>query len=374
MKYVAVTKTDNDIIINGDMCVTSMEELYKALVDHDCTELEVTKDFADTHFTYTSLCDFMENCTLIAPDKRVYVEGMSYNDLSKEIANLRSYRDISELIFAMESNPTKFMSCIHELCRRYMDTQDSEMRSANQIASLQMRIKDLEDDLSMKDDELESVHHTLNETRASLKALVNRVNFRYEKTVNPDKMFLSDFNNYTHILYVKEITRVHYTDTLLYYLQEILKTLYEVPVRFVCIEPFYAYDRARLYPHCQPHWQLSYHDVYSGDIFMAGYQPHLMQDILQNASHVQYLIILDRCGYMVPHVQGSNVSYLYTASDLKDVPEDISRDSVISYSEQTLYIPYLDNFDSMSLEQRIQEYSSFTVMQHMITLLEGTKF
>ncbi len=370
MKYVAVLKVDNDILLDGDLCITSLEELYKALVDPDCTEIQITREFADKHMTYAALCDFVENCAKIAPDKRVRVDGTFYSDVSSVVHDIKGYSSISEMIFAMESNPTRFMTCMRELCSRYLSQQDDALRASNQIASLQMKIKELEDKLCNKDDELDKAYSTLNETSARLKALVNRVNFRYEKTVKPDSMFISESNNYNHVLYIKEITRVHYTDTLLYYLQEILKTLYDVPVRFVAIEPYYAYGRAELYKDCTPHWRLTYRDVYEGNIFMAGYQPKLMGDILQNASHVQYLVVLDRCGYMQPHVVGANVSYLYTASDLKDVPESIGRDQVISYSEESLYIPYIEDFESMNLETRIQEYSSFTVMQKMIQLLE----
>lgn len=370
MKYVAVLKVDNDILLNGDLCVTTLQELYNALLEEDCTELEITREFANSNFTYTALCDFVENCAKIAPDKRVHVDGMFYSELSKAVSSLKKYQTTSELIFAMESNPTRFIACIQELCRHYQSTQDEALKASNQIASLQMHIKDMEDQLREKNDELDAAYLASNDTRAALKALVNRVNYRYEKTVNPDEMFLSGPNNYNHVLYIKEITRVHYMDTLLYYLQEILKTLYSVPVRFVVIEPYYSYGRAELYPECVPHWKLTYHDVYDGNIFMAGYQPKLMHDVLQNASHVQYLIVLDRCGYRVPHINGANVSHVYTASDLQDVTEEIEKDHIISYSEDTLYIPYIPDFDTMSLESKIQEYSSFNITKRLVQFLE----
>ena len=85
---------------------------------------------------------------------------------------------------------------------------------------------------------------------------------------------------------------------------------------------------------------------------------------------MQYLIVLDRGGYSVPHIEGGNVSVVYTASDLKDVPTDVPKDLVVSYSEDTLNIPYIEDFDSLSAEDKIQKYSSMKVLQKFIDILE----
>ena len=186
-------------------------------------------------------------------------------------------------------------------------------------------------------------------------------------------MLIANSNNYNHILYIKELSRVHYTDTLVYYLQEILKTLYGVPVRTVVIEPYYSYGREAMYPDLAPHWKLKYEDVYGGNIFMAGYQPKLMKDILQNANHVNYLIVLDRAGYRYPHIDCPNTTVVYTASDLTDVPPEIDIDKVISYSDRSMYIPYIEDFDKLSPEDKIQKYSSMDVTKELINYLEEVK-
>lgn len=103
---------------------------------------------------------------------------------------------------------------------------------------------------------------------------------------------------------------------------------------------------------------------------MSGYQPKLMTDILKNSNHVHYLIILDRGGYHVPHVSGGNVSTVYTASDVKDVPKNVSMKDVITYEEATLNIPYIEGFDEMSPEIKIQKYSSMPIMKGLISMLE----
>lgn len=370
LRYVATTKIDNKIVLKGDICITTLQELYQSLIDPDCTEVEITEEFADANFTYAALCDFVQNAKKVASDKRVTVNGAYYSELPSAVKNLRSSRNISEIIFMLEKEPSKFVSCIHELCNYYLKSQNEALKASNQISTMMMRIRDLEDEMASKNAELDAVHELHNETLAALKTLVSRVNFRYDKTVNPDAMFVAKSNGYNRVLYLKEISRVHYTDTLIYYMQEILKTLYSVPVRFVVIEPYYAYSRSVMYPTCRPHWRLTCHDVYDGNIFMAGYAPKVMGDVLQNASHMQYLIVLDRGGYAVPHIEGNNVLYVYTASDLSDVPSDVPYDRVLSYSEETMYIPHVVGFDELSLEEKIKHYSSFDVTKKLIDLLE----
>ena len=73
------------------------------------------------------------------------------------------------------------------------------------------------------------------------------------------------------------------------------------------------------------------------------------------------------------HIDASNVEYLYTYSDLNDKPEAIPNDRCISYSEDTLSIPYIKGFDVMGGNERINVYSSMPVMKSIIKLLEKRK-
>lgn len=370
MKYVAVTKVDNDIIIRGDSCCTSPQELYVALTDNNTTEIVITKDFAETFFTYSALCDFVEYSAAIVPHVRIVVEDTIHDNAFDVVKQLKDYTEPDELIYAIEQNPSKVISTIQLLCNSYMQAKDESAIANNKLATMLVQIEDLKKELDYSKSDYSKLLSVKNDVDSKLHALVSRVNFRYEKTVNPDDMFIAKSNNYNHVLYIKEITRVHYTDTLVYYLQEILKTLYGVPVRTVVIEPYYSYGRDSMYPNMQPHWNLTYNDVYAGDIFMAGYQPKLMKDILQDANHVNYLIVLDRGGYRFPHIDCKNTTVVYTASDLKDVPEDVDNSKVISYSEESMYIPYIQDFDKLSPEDKIQKYSSMSVTKELIKHLE----
>lgn len=370
MKYVAVTRVDNDIILHGDSCCTTLQELYSALSDKNTTEIEIRKDFASEYFTYSALCDFVEYSAAIVPHIRISVEDTVYDNAMQAVRDIQMYKEPAEFIYAMERDPTRLISTVQLLCKSYMQAHDDAAIANNKIATMLVQIEELTKELKYAKSDYQKLLDVKNDADAKLHALVSRVNYRYEKSVDVDEMFVSKHNNYNHILYIKEITRVHYTDTLVYYLQEILKTLYSVPVRLVVIEPYYAYGRSALYPNLVPHWDLTYRDVYSGDILMAGYQPKVMSDILQNPNHVNYLIVLDRAGYRSQHIDCGNVTTVYTASDLKDADSKIMRDKIISYSNDTLFIPYIEGFEKLSPEDRIQKYSSMTVTKTLIKYLE----
>lgn len=368
MKYIALAEVDNDVLIRGDECIVNMEELYKALSDPECTEITICKEFYDKYFTFPALCDFVENCGTVAPNVTVIVPDTVYVDMNSAVREIAQYKSTEEVTYALVANPTKYIATMQALCSYYFSARDDAAIANNRASELMLTIDELRDSKNRVSTELDKMTTHANELNASLQTLVNRVNFRYEKTIKPDEMFVLKENQFRHILYIKEITRVRFIDTLLYYLQEIMKTLYSVPIRTVVIEPFYSYGRESLYPGYKPHWKLSYKDVYSGNIFMAGIQPKVMRDVLQNSNHLHYLVILDRGGYMSPHVTGGNVTTMYTVADVKDAPD--TADAIISYGEDTLYIPYIENFEELSPEERIQKYSSMQILQTLVNALE----
>lgn len=370
MKYIALKSVDNDILINGDSCCVNLQELYTALVDPTTTEIEIRKDFANEFFTYQSLCDFIDNTRALFPNISVHVENTVYDTAMDAVNEILSYKHPDEFVYAVEKDPTRVISTIQFLGKYFREAKEDAAVANNKLSTMLVQIEDLQKQLGYASIDYDKLLARNNDLESKLHALVSRVNYRYEKTVNPDEMFMAYHNSYNHILYLKEITRVHYTDTLVYYLSEILKTLYSVPVRVVAIEPFYAYDSARLYPDFKPHWNLTYQDVYAGNVLMAGYQPKIMTDILKNPNHVNYLIVLDRGGYGVPHIQCDNVTNIFLASDEKDLPGYADPEHSITYTERTMQIPYIPDFDTLSLEERIKKYSSMTVMKKLIDYLE----
>lgn len=109
----------------------------------------------------------------------------------------------------------------------------------------------------------------------------------------------------------------------------------------------------------------------SGDILMLGMQPGLMHDILQNPSGISVLIVLDRAGFAFPHIKGDNINYFYTASDTADIPEKVSRSRIISYRDDTLFIPMVEGYGALDDGQRMSRYSSFDITKRVISLVEG---
>jgi hypothetical protein len=137
----------------------------------------------------------------------------------------------------------------------------------------------------------------------------------------------------------------------------------------VVVESYYADSKVGLYPYLKPHYELTHEDILSGDILMLGMQAKTMSDILKNASNISFLIVVDRAGYSEPHITGDNVEYMFTASDLHDVPDNISKTRVISYDKDTLSIPYVDNFELLDSSQKMALYSSFPITKSIIQLL-----
>ena len=74
---------------------------------------------------------------------------------------------------------------------------------------------------------------------------------------------------------------------------------------------------------------------------------------------------------ILPHLRGENIEYFYTASDLKDVSDDIPNSRIISYSEKTLFIPLIKNFEAMGNGEKMSAYSSTTIMKRLIATIEG---
>lgn len=370
MKYVALLKPDNDVLLNGDNCCLTLSELYQAVADINTTEIEITKEFADNYFTYSALCNFVEMTAAITPNIDVIVNDEMFDTQERAVRNLKNLSGPDEFIYLMERNPTKLISTIKMLCRKFEEANTESNIANNKIATMMVQIEELKSELETKENSYEHLMKTYNDVDAKLRTLVSRINFQFNKDINPDTLFNAEHNRFNHVLYVKEITRVHYTDTLMYYLREIIKTMYEAPVRMVVIEPPFSYDRNTLYPGFKPHWELTYRDVMSNDIYMAGYQTKLMEDILKNPNHTNYLIVLDRSGHNGQFVSGNNVTTIYTVSDLKDIDPVIEQTKIISYNDETLYIPYIDDFNSLSPEDRIQKYSSMKVTKELIKYLE----
>jgi hypothetical protein len=344
--------------------------MYKALIHSDTTDIEISKEFSDKYFTPSGLDDFIKNAATINPHLRIKVNTPLKDYKLDAVNRLQKLTSAEELVYALMSEPEEAIGTIQMLCNAYKNAYSETLIANNKVSSLQMLVNQLHSDYDYKTSQYEKLMNLKNDVQARLETIVARINYSYDKEIDESKAFVLNANRYTKILYIKERTRVHYVDTVVHYVMELLKTLYSVPVRFVVVEPYHAYDNIKLYPYLKPHWDLTYEDVFKADIFMAGFQPSLMDDILHNPSGVEFLIILDRGGFRIPHVYGVNTEVVFTMSDLKDNYDDIILSRIISYSPQTLNIPHIPDFDDLSTEDKIGKYSSMPIVRALLELME----
>lgn len=371
MRYIACKEVDNDEIVKGNACITSMQELYRSILYKDTTEIVIRKDFSDKFFTPSGLKDFIINTNKIKPNIQIIVqqELSIFND--SIVRDLKSVNKADELVNMILMNPTKMISLIHTLCDEHLSASTETLEANSKVSTMHLQNTTLRLENNRLQDRVNKLQNLQNETSTKLHSLASRIVYKYNKDINTDTMLQLNTHRYDKILYVKEITRVHFTDTLIRYIQEILKSMYNVPARLVVIESYYSYGKAYMYPDCVPHYELTYNDVRESDIFMAGFQPKLMQDILNNSMGNNFLIILDRCGYGGLHIEAPKVELICTASDPKDAEiYGIPNDRLISYSMDTLNIPYIPNFDKLSHEEKMIKYSSMEIMKGIIDLME----
>lgn len=371
MIYEALLNYDNDVVIKGNRCITTPQELYQALVYKDTSEIRMHRDFAEAFFTPSGLSDFVQNAQTVNPFCTIVVDADVRDFRLRAIKALDSYTSVEEVIFQLQAHPKEMMEVIKILCGNYMDTYSETLVANNKVSALQLQNSELLRKLSDAKEDNQRILRDKSMVEAQLGMLVGRINYSYEKDIDPSQFIqIEGKSRFTRILYIKERTRVRYVDTLLYYLKEILKTLYGVPAREVVIGPYYSYDGIKLYPGLQPSFDLSYSQLYQSDIYMPGFQTGVMSDILKNPSNVEYLIVLDRCGFEVPHILGDGVEYVYTMSDLEDNFDRLDPRRIISYSRNTLYIPHIEGFNDLSVEDRMVRYSSTKIIKHLIELLE----
>lgn len=371
MIYEALLVNDNDVIIRGNRCVLTPTELYQVLIQRDTTEVIIHRDFADRYFTPSGLADLMRQAQTVNPHVKVTVDANVRDFEMDMIRQLYRYPAVDDLMYMLEKRPTEMMGVIKKLCHNYMDTYSETLVANNKVSALQLQNTELQKRMEDMRSDYDALLRDKTLVETQLGQLVGRINYSYSKEIDPSQFLQIEGKcRYTRVLYLKERVRVRYVDTLVYYLKELLRRLYGVPVREVVIGPYYAYDGAQMYPHLEPSFDLSYTKLYQSDIYMPGFQPRVMADILKNPSNVEYLIILDRCGMGISHVLGDDVEYVYTMSDPCDNYDNLPPSRIISYFHETLHIPHINDFDDLSAEDKMMRYSNMQVTKFLISLLE----
>ena len=373
MIYLASLTEEIEDKLEGYYFIHTKEELDKFVINNKVSNRVVIKaDFARKFFTPSGLVKYVEDAKRVNVNLVIDIDTrVDTLTSTRFIRKLLKARNTDEFMYLMVKYPKEFIDTVHQGCGDMSALNNEVLASANSVSRLQSIIDTLNKELENKKYELELECMNKLRVQSKLDSLVKRINYQYDIKVDQKRLFHVDGNRFDKVLYFKEITRVQYTDTFIYYLKEICRVLYNMPTRVVCIEGYYADGKIPLYPDLVPHHKLREQDVISGDILMLGMQPKIMTDVLKNPSNISILIILDRGGYTSPHISGDNVEYFYLASDVKDVSGNVPPARIISYGKETLYIPYIEHFEDLDKSERMAKYSSLDIMKKIISLIEG---
>ena len=374
MRYICTKEFNSEHTLNGYTCITEIEELHRAIVDRNATEISFEDSFVDTFYTPSSFEELVNEISKINPSLQLKFETPERIIMPAQVKRLTKIDTADELFLMLNNQPDKVLDIIKFLGRKYLEVNEETLIANSKLASMQLKVSSLTKQVRENEDQIDRLVKTELNSSTRLEVLVNRINNKYNGNINPDEMFDVEGNSFDKVLYLKEITRLRFTDTLIYYLQEILRSLYSMKCRLVVMEPFNAHDKYVEYPNLVPTWSCSKLDIVSSDIFMAGIQSLTMSDILKNASNIKYLIILDRTGDTKVHVTGSNVEPLYMLSSYEDkkLYSQIPEDRIISYNADSLNIPYIPEFDEMPSEKKMGVYSSLPITKTLIEMLERT--
>lgn len=371
MIYLASLDEGIDDKLNRYTILHTREEVSEVIVNSQVANTIIFRDnFVSKYFTPSGFAEFCNNIKKVNPNIIIKSEeNKTPIDWDWVMNKLNLAGTIDELYTLMSYYPKEVFDTIKFLVSNQADYRDKFLEYSSQISELQDRVNSLNDEKEEINQQLTLEQLTKQSVDNRLQLLVSRINYQYGKNYNAEKTFEVSGHSFDKIIYIKEITRVQYVDTLIYNLKEILKILYGMPTRLCVIEGYYADSKTMLYPNLKPHYALTHEDILSGDILMLGMQKKIMGDILKNASNISFLIVLDRAGYSEPHIRGDNIEYLFTASDVKDVPDYIDKSRIISYDPTTLNIPYIEGFDELDNSNRMTLYSSFPIMKTIVSIL-----
>lgn len=371
MIYLASLEEGIEDKLNRYVILHTREEVANVVID--CTHANTIifrNDFISKYYTPSGFEEFISSTKRVNPNIIIKLdEDLGSTQFDEMTQKINRTRTLEELMTLISYYPNEVYDTIKSITSNIEEHKEQFLGYSAQISELQNRNLSLTQEAEELMRQLELQQLTDESIKSRLNILISRINYQYGINYNADKTFVVDKNSYDKVIYIKEITRVQYIDTFIYFLREILKVIYGMPTRTVVIESYYADAKVPLYKDLKPHYELTHEDVLSGNILMLGMQPKIMTDVLKNASNISFLIVLDRAGYSEPHITGDNVEYLFTASDMNDVPDTIDKSRVISYDENNLSIPYIERFDELDMTNKMALYSSFPITKSIVDLL-----
>lgn len=373
MTYLASLTEEIGDKVKGYYPIKTKEELDKVICNNKQTNtIIIRRDFAKKYFTPSGLNQYVINARGVNRNISIQLDEdsmvLTKDRMLEKLSDIRDAMDVVDLVSAY---PKEFIDSINFLLRDEQSHQKELLNASGDVSRLQAIIDDYAGEVASLQHRLNIEQENKFYVQSKLDVLTGRLNDQYNANVEEKRLFVVNGHSYDKVIYFKEITRVQYMDSFIYYLKEILKVLYSMPARAVVIEGYYASGKERLYKGYKPHYKLIEEDVLSSDILMLGMQPKLMQDILHNPSNISVLIVLDRAGFISPHIKGNNIEYFYAASDCEDIPDNVPKNRIISYSEDTLFIPMIENYAALDAGERITKYSSLEIIKNVISVIEG---
>lgn len=373
MEYLCTTEQRMEDRIANRLVIRTLEDLNTVIVDTtNINNIIMKKEFIEAYFPFNSLSEYIRHVHTLNPNINFKTEDYEIAQVvDEDTMNLISENlNKEDLSMLLQFKSYDVLEVIFMLIEYYKNNKSYELEFSSVNSSLRETIDTLNETVTELNTKIDQEVMNKSDVQNKLSVLIDRINYTHNVGLDDSKLFKSTSNSYDRIIYVKEITRVQYVDSFMEALQETLSIMYNMPARYLCIESYYSDSKINLYPKHKPHYKLTEKDVMSGDILMLGYQPKLFTDIMKNTSNTSILVILDRGGYKIPHLIGDNVEYLYTVSDLADLDPKIPKSRVISYHEDTLFIPHIQGFKDLTVKEKVQKYSSLPIMKQVVSLLE----
>jgi len=389
---------------------TDMEMFNLYAYDETTTVFVITDDFIKCFFKENDLSETVTEILRIRPKLNIVIlgENIRFNiagtytikekwDIPTHTSNLVSnlhnleksvstdknekiYRDFKlnsfdsqNLIFYILSNPNESMNFVRELLKEYKKSNIDSWALSNKAAALSMENVNLNDKLSDAEKRYKALSKSYNKLKFRHDELIRKINFKYcvpyEEKGNEG--FKPAVLNYDKILYIKEVSAVKYTQTMIYYLQNIMNTVSNKHTRCIVIEKPGAFSLEPLYKCFIPHYRLTHGDLKNSDILMVGYQKDIMLSVLQNTAQNGYLIVWDRTGNDSIYVKNTKVRVLYTMSDLNDNEYfKYPVKNILSYDKSVKHIRYIKDFEKMDAQEKLKAHSSQEIINELIKTLE----
>lgn len=373
MIYLCTSKDSNQEILESKKIIKTIGALYESLKE-PMEELIIDQSFIDQNFTSLGLENFIQSVIKMKPDIKITVPDsyrFEYETLKDIISNV--IVDEDKFLEYVLHNKNEMFNMFKFMCSKNRALYMDSLAYSNKLNTLQLELEEANEVIENLHSRNNSLTEIVKSHEASLELISSQVKYKTGKEIDLSllKSIDASNNSYFKILYIKEVTRVKYIDTFIDTLMTILEITYSLPVRLVVMESTFSYRKSSLYPKCKSFLNLKYRDIQKSNIFMAGFNKKLMNDILLNPERIPYLIVLDRTGLEAPVIYADNIVNVFTVSDLKDLDEDtIKKENVISYSDSTMYIPHINDYDTLSQEEILSKYSGMKITKDIFNLLE----